>query len=207
MRIPSGYLRWKVSAAGAGESITAPPSAAVMNFDLDRAAKAPAGMVPVAEGNWSNSLAFLGWIGPYALPAFFVDRAEVTNRQYQEFVDKGGYEQRHYWSQPFVHHDRELTWAAAMEFFRDSTGRPGPSTWEAGHYPAGKGDFPVTGVSWFEAAAYAAFAGKSLPVLAQSYKMAPPELDRYIVRLSNLSTTLAPVAQYRGIWGRSAHAI
>jgi pimeloyl-ACP methyl ester carboxylesterase len=156
-------------------------------------------MVPVAGGNWGDSLAFLGWIGPYGLPAFFVDRTEVTNRQYQEFVDKGGYERREYWRQPFVRDGRELTWAAAMELFRDSTGRPGPSTWEAGHYPAGKDDFPVVGVSWFEAAAYAAFAGKSLPVLAQSYKMAPPALDRYIVSLSNLSTNPAPVAQYQGM--------
>jgi hypothetical protein len=199
IRIPSGYLRWKVSAAGVGESITAPRSAAVMDFDLDRAAKAPAGMVPVAGGNWGDSLAFLGWIGPYTLPAFFVDRAEVTNRQYQRFVDEGGYEKREYWTQSFVRDGRELTWAAAMELFRDSTGRPGPSTWEAGHYPAGQDDFPVIGVSWFEAAAYAAFAGKSLPVLAQSYKVAPAELDRYIVPLSNLSTTLAPVAQYQGM--------
>ena len=50
-----------------------------------------------------------------------------------------------------------------MAAFRDTTGKPGPSTWELGTYPGEQADFPVTGVSWYEAAAYAAFAGKSLP--------------------------------------------
>ena len=47
----------------------------------------------------------------------------------------------------------------------DQTGRPGPSTWELGTYPKGQDDFPVRGVSWYEAAAYAKFAGKRLPSL------------------------------------------
>ena len=52
-----------------------------------------------------------------------------------------------------------------MALFKDSTGRPGPATWVAGEYPAGQDDYPVTGVSWFEAAAYAEFAGKQLPTI------------------------------------------
>jgi len=35
----------------------------------------------------------------------------------------------------------------------------------SGDYPEGQDEFPVTGVSWFEAAAYAVFAGKSLPTV------------------------------------------
>ena len=54
-----------------------------------------------------------------------------------------------------------------MSLFRDKTGRPGPSTWELGTYPQGEADLPVGGVSWHEAAAYAAFAGKSLPTVTQ----------------------------------------
>jgi hypothetical protein len=33
-----------------------------------------------------------------------------------------------------------------MAQFRDTTGRPGPSTWIAGHYPEGAADFPVMNV-------------------------------------------------------------
>ncbi len=50
-----------------------------------------------------------------------------------------------------------------MSQFHDATGRPGPATWEAGSYPNGHAQYPVAGVSWYEAMAYAAFAGKSLP--------------------------------------------
>ena len=52
-----------------------------------------------------------------------------------------------------------------MAYFRDATGRPGPASWELGTYPEGKDEEPVGGVSWFEAAAYAAFAGKELPTI------------------------------------------
>lgn len=199
VRIPRGYLRWRASKTGVGELISAPDPSGRMQFDLGRAGAAPPQMVPVPGGPWADSLAFLGWLGPYTLPAFFVDRFEVTNREYQTFVNQGGYSKPEYWKQPFVRDGRPLTWAEAMDLFRDTTQRPGPSTWEAGHYPTDKGDYPVAGVSWFEAAAYAEFAGKSLPVIAQAYKVAPSDLDGYVVRLSNLSGNLAPVGQFAGL--------
>ena len=57
-----------------------------------------------------------------------------------------------------------------MARFRDATGRAGPATWELGSYPEGQADYPVGGISWFEAAAYAEFAGKSLPTLYHWYR-------------------------------------
>ena len=50
-----------------------------------------------------------------------------------------------------------------MKLFVDRTGQPGPSTWELGDYPEGQDDYPVSGLSWYEAAAYAEFKGKSYP--------------------------------------------
>ena len=199
VRMPAGYLRWKVSKAGVGELISAPVVSDTMDFDLETAAKAPEGMVPVSGGPWIDSLAFLGWVGPYALPPFFIDRFEVTNRQYQVFVDKGGYTTPDYWKQPFVRDGHELSFSQAMDLFRDATGRPGPSTWEGGRYPEGKADYPVSGVSWFEALAYAEFVGKTLPVIAQGFKVMPPLLDRFAVSESNLSGNPAPVGQYAGL--------
>jgi dienelactone hydrolase len=198
--VPQGYFRWKVSKQGVGEYEAAPLTDKQMNFALDAQAAAPAGMSWVAGSQWSDFIAFIGMVGPYELPAYYIDRFEVTNRQFQEFVDQRGYEKREFWPARFVQNGRELSWDQAKALFRDSTGRPGPSTWQGGHYPAGQEDYPVAGVSRYEAAAYAAFAGKSLPVLAQWYAAAAPDANRYMVRESNISMAqLSPVGAFKGI--------
>jgi serine/threonine protein kinase/dienelactone hydrolase len=97
------------------------------------------------------------------VPDFLIDKYEVTNRRFKEFVDAGGYTNPKYWKQEFLWDGKVLPWEEAMTHFRDTTGRPGPSTWTAGDYAEGKDSYPVSGVSWYEAAAYAEFAGRSLP--------------------------------------------
>jgi dienelactone hydrolase len=94
---------------------------------------------------------------------YFMDRYEVTNREYKAFVDAGGYGTRTYWTHPFLKGGAELAWDEAMALFKDETGRTGPRAWRVGTYPDGRADHPVGGVSWYEAAAYARFAGKELP--------------------------------------------
>jgi cephalosporin-C deacetylase-like acetyl esterase len=103
--------------------------------------------------------------GTDEVPEFLIDRCEVTNRQFKAFVEAGGYRERKYWKHEFIRDGRVLSWTEAMASFVDRTGRPGPATWEAGDFPEGKAVFPVGGVSWYEAAAFADFAGKSLPTL------------------------------------------
>ena len=88
-------------------------------------------------------------IGP-----FLIDRTEVTNRAFKEFVDAGGYTRPEGWTD-----------GAHPASFSDSTRRPGPAGWELGEYAAGQGDAPVGGVSWYEAAAYCRFRNKRLPTL------------------------------------------
>ena len=97
------------------------------------------------------------------VPPFFLDRFEVRNRDFKEFVDAGGYAEADHWRDlPF---DDGGEWRTAVAAFVDLTGRPGPATWRAGTYPDGTADHPVTGVSWYEAAAYCRFSGKELPTV------------------------------------------
>jgi eukaryotic-like serine/threonine-protein kinase len=187
LRIPKGYFRWKVSKAGVGEYLTAPISERAMNFPLEAQLRAPDGMVAVKGGSWIAFIGYIGWLGPFDLPPFYMDRFEVTNRDYQKFVDSGGYEKRDYWREKFVRDGRELSWDQAIALFRDGTGRRGPATWRAGHFPDGQADYPVSGVSWYEASAYAAFAGKSLPALPQWYQAGSEDAASYTVRMSNIS--------------------
>ena len=200
IQIPNGYLRWKVSKPGSGEILSAPWTGSAMKFDLDAAQHAPPGMVYVPASSWLDYVGFVGWQGPYKIPAFYTDRHEVTNREYQAFVDAGGYQNQKLWPTVFTKDGHNLSWSDAMSLFRDSSGRPGPSTWTAGHYPDGQEDFPVTGVSWFEASAYAAYMGKNLPVLAQWKEIAPSDFGTSIIALSNISGHgPAPVESFKGL--------
>jgi eukaryotic-like serine/threonine-protein kinase len=204
--IPKGYFRWRVSKAGVGQMEVARATDTNMAFSLASSQTAPDGMVFVAGGSRPTYIAFIGWLGPYKLPPYYVDRYEVTNREYQKFIDSGGYAKQEYWPEEFRQDGHTLAWKEGMLQFRDATGRPGPSTWVAGHYPAGQADFPVAGISWFEASAYAKYMGKTLPVLGQWYQTAPPDVAEYAVRAGNITgNALAAVGSYRqlGPWGTS----
>jgi len=130
-------------------------------------------------------------LAPRQLGDYLIDRFEVTNRQFQDFVDAGGYTDPKFWKEPFRDGDRVLDWNEAMDRFGDRTGRTGPAVWEVGSFPEGKGDFPVSGISWFEAMAYAEFAGKSLPTIYHWDRVALTWASSEIVPFSNLSSNLA----------------
>jgi dienelactone hydrolase len=145
------------------------------------------------------------------IPAFYVDRHEVSNAEYKAFVDGGGYERRSLWEGlDLKRGNKPLSLEQALRLFVDGTGRPGPATWELGSYPEGKGDLPVTGVSWYEATAYARFRGGALPSFHQWLRAAwgdneiPSSLAASIAPASNFgSSGLAPVEKYQGLglWG------
>lgn len=161
-QFPSGYHRFRFVKDGYEPVEIAGPRTFSIQQRLHPKEEIPDGMVwvrGIAKGERFPPVA------PDSAAEFWMDRHEVTNRQYKKFVDAGGYETREYWKQPLVKDGQLMKWEAAMFLFRDSTGRPGPANWEFGTYPEGEGDFPVGGVSWYEAAAYAEFAGKSLPTV------------------------------------------
>lgn len=124
-------------------------------------------MVRVSSGNRSVRLDIPGYeqLPSILLEDYWIDRYEVTNRQFKEFVSHGGYQKQEYWKLEFRKDGRRLSWNEAMILFRDATGRPGPKGWLQGEYPRGEADYPVGGVSWYGAAAYAEFAGKALPTI------------------------------------------
>ena len=132
--------------------------------------------------------------------AFFIGRFEVSNREFQEFVDAGGYERRDLWEFEFRDGESTLTFEQAVERFVDTTGRPGPSTWEAGTYREGEEDYPVTGVSWYEAAAYARFRGRELPTTRHWARALATGLLAWELPASNVGGQgLAKVGEFQGV--------
>ena len=80
---------------------------------------------------------------------FLMDRYEVTNKQFKAFIDAGGYTNKKYWHYPI---STEKDISVVVAGFTDRTGRQGPANWEAGTYPDGMENHPVTGISWWPAA-------------------------------------------------------
>ncbi|KKM23169.1 hypothetical protein LCGC14_1617910, partial [marine sediment metagenome] len=164
IRLPVGIFRWKMEKEGY-ETVMAASSTwdigmgkkLLIPNDLMRVL-AEKGSIPPGMVRITGAETPLG-----KLDDFYIDKYEVTNKQYKEFIDSGGFRNREYWKHEFINDGRVLTWQEAMAEFLDQTGRPGPATWQAGDYPKGQDDYPVSGISWHEAAAYAEFVEKSLP--------------------------------------------
>ena len=193
-RIARGLVRVRISKAGF-QPIEGSQSPPAQLFRLDPVDAVPPGMVRVVGGRDPTRFGAIG-----AVEDYWIDKFEVTNRQFKDFVDRGGYRRRDDWREPFIESERSVPWEQAVERFRDATGQPGPATWKSGTYPDGQADFPVGGVSWYEAAAYAAFAGKSLPTMYHWYRAA--NLGRFadILTVSNFSGKgPAAVGSYKGL--------
>ena len=128
------------------------------------------------------------------IKAFSISENEVSNKDFQEFVDAGGYENRIYWDFPFQVGNKTYDFNSSIKMFTDRYGRPGPSNWAYGQFPQGLDNHPVTGVSWFEARAYAKFLNLSLPnvyqwLLASGNPENLGNVNQYVTRNSNYNST------------------
>lgn len=136
----------------------------------------PEGMVLVPAGEFT-----MGTDDPQApddqrparkvnVDAFYIDKHEVTNAQFKEFILANGYKTRKYWTKEgwdFIRKKRVYyIYPEKATYHIDS--------------PLGFGEndvstapnHPVIGVSWYEASAYAKWAGKRLPTEAEWEKAA-----------------------------------
>jgi gamma-glutamyl hercynylcysteine S-oxide synthase len=95
---------------------------------------------------------------------FEIDRHMVTNAQFREFIDAGGYEDRAHWT------DKDWAWKEAESIAHPVTWTPQPDgQWSLRTMFADiplPADWPAY-VSHAEASAYAHWAGKTLPTEAQ----------------------------------------
>ncbi len=161
-----------------------PDQADPLDLDLLPVAQSVPGMVYVKGGEYRLT----GWSRPsdqvVKLNDFLIDRHEVSNREFEEFVRAGGYRRRELWKQSFIADGKSLSFEEAMARFRDTTALPGPRNWIGGAPPPGRENHPVTDVTWYEAAAFAEWKGKKLPTVYQWEKAARHPLHR------SISTTL-----------------
>ncbi|HSF15936.1 MAG TPA: protein kinase [Vicinamibacteria bacterium] len=132
----------------------------------------PEDMVRVPGGTYTLRGRLFRGMEPVMLEDFLIDRYETSNEKYRQFVRAGGYSEPSYWKKSFIEGGVELTFDEAMERFKDRSGLQGPREWSNEDFPEGKGDHPVTGISWYEASAYCAYLGNALPTIYQWEKAA-----------------------------------
>jgi eukaryotic-like serine/threonine-protein kinase len=191
-RVPAAHVRWSVEAEGhlplvLALSVPPPP------LQLTPIEDAVPGMRRVDAGTVARPRLPVREVG-----AFWLGETEVTNAEYQRFVDDGGYRNPEWWSEPFIDGDVELGFGEAIARFKDATGRTGPAGWELGRHVDGAEQLPVSGISWYEASAYAAWAGARLPSAWHWLSAAAHSNDSDVLALGNFeSSAVAAVGSRR----------
>ncbi|MEV6597283.1 ergothioneine biosynthesis protein EgtB [Actinoplanes sp. NPDC051346] len=106
---------------------------------------------------------------PVDVAAFFIDAAPVTNAAYAAFIADGGYDDSRWWSERGWAYRQKAGLVAPMHWQRDGDG------WaytRFGRTERVVAEEPVVHVCFFEAEAYASWAGRRLPTEAEWEKAA-----------------------------------
>ena len=128
------------------------------------------------------------------LPDFLFGKFEVTNRSSSCLSTPVAPPPR-VLDEPVQEGRRTLSWDEAVAQFRTRPGASRALDMGTRYYATRQADFPVRGVSWYEAAAYAAFAGRSLPTVHHWRRAARVGIYSDILAASNFAgKSVAPVA-------------
>jgi len=193
--LPVGIYRWKVELDGfaarefvrpvyaRGKSKMGDIDNAVFDLKLTPPSPETDGMAYVEASTFFPTITGIGLV-QNEIDSFYIDITEVTNADYREFVEGSGYSDATHWVEAFALAGVEQPFDQVMKRFMDTTQRPGPATWVLGDIPAGKENYPVQGVSWFEAMAYAKFRGKMLPTVYHWARAAFPPIEGGMIVLT-----------------------
>jgi gamma-glutamyl hercynylcysteine S-oxide synthase len=105
------------------------------------------------------------------VPEFWLDTFPIINAAYQKFIDDGGYQDPRWWTEAGWEHCQAAGLEAPLFWERDGSG----SGWQRRRFgvvePVPPQE-PVMHVCWYEADAYARWAGRRLPTEAEWEKAA-----------------------------------
>jgi gamma-glutamyl hercynylcysteine S-oxide synthase len=131
------------------------------------------------------------------LPAFWIERHPVTNERFAEFVEDGGYRKRRYWSDDGWEWLRQEGMQAPLYWQRARGGWVRRRFARSEPVPPAE---PVQHISFYEAEAVAAWAGKRLPTEAEWEKAAQGADSDDDANLGRESFGPLPVARRAASW-------
>ncbi|GAA2238856.1 MULTISPECIES: ergothioneine biosynthesis protein EgtB [Kitasatospora] len=150
-------------------ALTAPPPPALDPDPLPAEVLVPAGPFTMGTDTEPWSLDNERPAHRVDLPAFRLDTTPVSNAAYQEFIADGGYRDPRWWTAEGWTHRQRAGLGAPLFWHRDG------GQWLRRRFGVTEpvpGDEPVLHVCWYEADAYARWAGRRLPTEAEWEKAA-----------------------------------
>jgi len=114
---------------------------------------------------------------------YLIDNTPVTNADFLEFINDGGYKNFRYWLSDGWETVKKNEWKAPLYWEQDEKGNWIKLDFKGKRYIDNFPNEPVINLSYYEADAYARWAGKRLPTEAEWEKAAAWDEDKGVKRL------------------------